>query len=101
MAEPKEDPQGNLFDRTIDDMPEIITHLRVMQANRDAARAYGKAKKQIDAIFATLEVNDGDRIRFTSPEDPTGWVIPAKGRSGGGFEVPQWAKVTAGKVTKL
>ena len=101
MADPKDDPQGNLFDRTIDDMPEMLMHIRVMQDNRAAAKAYMKAKKKVGDLFATLEVNDGDRIRFTSVADSTGYVIEARGRSGGGIVVPQWAKVTAGKVTKL
>ena len=82
-------------------MPEMLTHIRVMQANRTAARAYSQAKKKVEDLFATLEVNDGDRIRFSGPDTDESYVIEARGRSGGGITVPEWSKVTAGKVTKL
>ena len=97
MAKAKDEAQLNMWDREIES-PELEAAIELIMDNElDQAtrKELGKARKTIKQVTEQYELEDGQRLRCGR------FVITGKGRSGGGFEVPQWSKTTVGKITEL
>lgn len=97
MVRAKDEAQGRLWDKEIES-PELEAAIELIMENQlDQAtrRELGKARKTIKSVTEQYELEDGQRLRCGR------YVITGKGRSGGGFEVPQWTKTTVGKITEL
>lgn len=94
MARTSEEPQKNMFDRTIDDIALEEACDTFLQM-RQKAKSYGKAKKKLYELLNGLELKDGERVRIGR------FVVTGKERRGGGIEVPQWTKTGIGSVSAL
>ena len=97
MAKAKDEAQLKMWDKEIES-PELEAAIELIMENElDQAtrKELSKARKTIKSVTEQYELEDGQRLRCGR------FVITGKGRSGGGFEVPQWAKTTVGKITEL
>jgi len=97
LAKAKEETQSRLWDKEIES-PELEAAIQIIMDNeldQETRKKLSKARKTIKSVTEQYELEDGQRLRCGR------FVITGKGRSGGGFEVPQWAKTTVGKITEL
>lgn len=97
MARKAKNSQIGLWDRQIEgeNGEAIATQVAIMFENEGAAKAYGRAKRQMIEIVKGLDLADGERLRCGD------FVITGKARAGGGFEVPTWESVTVGDIRQL
>ena len=97
MAKAKEESQSRLWDREIES-PELEAAIQIImdsEIDQETRKELGRARKTIKQVTEQYELEDGQRLRCGR------FVITGKGRSGGGFSVPQWSKTTVGKITEL
>lgn len=90
----REDSQAGLFDREIES-DELEGAIEDYLNTQEDAKANAKAKKTIKSVTEQYDLREGERLRVGR------FVIVGKRRSGGGFEVPAWSKVTAGKINPV
>jgi hypothetical protein len=95
-AKAKPDPQGGLFDRTIED-PELEAALEDLESEEIQAGfdAYRKAHKQVYDRLNTISLEHDEKVRVGR------FIVTAKERRGGGFEIPAWTKTGIGSITRI
>ena len=97
MSKAKDEAQLNMWDREIES-PELENAIQIIMDNeldQETRKALSHARKTIKAVTEQYGLEDGQRLRCGR------FVITGKGRSGGGFSVPQWSKTTVGKITEM
>lgn len=97
MPRVKDDPQPNMFDRTIEDeefADALASQFSLQEDEAFAAkrRDLAAAKALVASKLVTHQVKAGEHIRVGR------FVIAGVERAGGGFEVPAWSKVVLGDI---
>jgi hypothetical protein len=100
-----ENAQAGMFDIDLTGDTELLEACKVIEESRAVVKRLRKAiairKERIKAIEHTLDDNPnfheerGARIRVGE------FVLTAKPRSGGGFEVPEWTSAVVAKQERL
>lgn len=90
----QDDPQLNMFDRTIEDEALESACARYLET-QPAARSHGKARKTLYELLNGLNLKDGERVRIGR------FVVPGKKRKGGGFSVEPWEKTGIGTIAEI
>jgi hypothetical protein len=93
MATIKKDEQAGIFDRTVE-LPELAEALETIAEYEESGKKYLAASNKAKAIFKGLEASDGERIRCGD------FILTARARNGGGFQVPAWEGVSIGTITE-
>ena len=97
----KTDPQSQLWDRTIEDpflegaIEDYLTSAELMRGTRPVAKKHQGNKKALGEMLDRQKLKDGERLRVGA------YVVTGQARSGGGFEIPEWASVKAGSIQRL
>ena len=92
----KKDSQTQLFDRTIESAElEAALELIMEWKDRWELKELAAARKTIKEVTEQHKLADGERLRIGQ------FVITGKARAGGGFEVPEWHKVTVGTIADI
>lgn len=90
-----DDPQGQLFDRVIDDEALEAAVARFLDT-KTLAKQHAKARKTLyDRLNELPALEDGERIRIGR------FVVEGKARAGGGFTVPKWESTGIGAIAEL
>lgn len=94
-------PQYGIDDKRFTE-PVLYEHIAEMKRMQSAVRMYNRHQKSIREAFSLMQgIKDGDRIIIEkgTVDDPP-YIIRAKERSGGGFEIGVWTRVGVGTITK-
>lgn len=93
-----EEAQTRLFDRTVEN-PELEAAIADFMEQRaelkEPLKELRATKKTLDGLVESVALQDDERLRCGR------FVIYGKARAGGGFEVPEWRKVFAGKIEDI
>lgn len=95
-AKAKPDPQGGLFDRTIED-PELEAALEDLESDDVQAgfKAYKTAHKAVYDRINLIELKPDDKVRVGR------FIVTGKERRGGGFSIEPWTKTGIGSITRI
>lgn len=105
------DAQAGFWDREVVD-GALYQLFEACEKGKAAANQYGRdVKKRREAIdlLAAPEVDGGEArlrggsrllIKSPNPEDVP-FVVEMTERSGGGFEIPEWHRISPGKISRL
>jgi hypothetical protein len=96
MARTKDEPQGNMFDRTIEDQElEAALEDLYSEPTQEAYKAYKDAHKKVYDRLNDMRIGPDEKLRVGK------FVVTGKERRGGGFEIKPWTKTGVGSISRL
>lgn len=91
MARATQKPQRSFEERFIED-PDFIDAIEHLQETQEGAKLNRQARAKVSELAEKHGIKDGEALRVGP------YVVKGVLRSGGGFEVASWSKVTIGGI---